>query len=117
MIELISNFLIELLIPLSFILTILLVIHAVSIKKLGAKNVYFSWLSVPFGLLIFCLPLNLFDRLNGADNQIERFIFLPTQQYNMKLILIGLCLFGRLLQVQCCLFGYIPIFNFILNYV
>ncbi|NQY34502.1 MAG: M56 family metallopeptidase [Alteromonadaceae bacterium] len=93
MIELLTNFLIELLIPLSFILTILLAIHGVLINKLGAKIAYLAWFSVPLGLLIYCLPLNLFEGFNVANNQIERFIILPTQTIQHEVNINWLMLF------------------------
>ncbi len=50
-----SDWILALILPLTFLLTILLSSHAVVLKKFGAKAVYLSWLSVPLLLVFYTL--------------------------------------------------------------
>lgn len=72
------DYLIELLIPLTVMLALILVLHKFLLTSLGANKVYALWLAVPIGLLAFSLPVNWFDGATFANIEIQRYIVSPT---------------------------------------
>jgi TonB family protein len=73
------DLLVELIAPLTVILTLLLIVHAPLLEQSGAKSVYFLWLAVPASLLIYMLPLDWFKDASVINGQIEHFIVNSTE--------------------------------------
>ncbi len=65
--------------PLTIILSIVLVSHRFLLNKLGVIQVYFLWLCVPLGLVLYSLPLPWVNNYQFADEKIQQFIVVPTQ--------------------------------------
>lgn len=77
--------LMTLLLPLTLLLTILLVSHKWLIKLLGANNTYFSWLMVPLGLIVYSLPLPLQQISLLKVIKIQHFLVNPTVQLQQSI--------------------------------
>ncbi|MBA6253249.1 MULTISPECIES: M56 family metallopeptidase [unclassified Colwellia] len=74
-----------LLLPLTLLLTILLVGHKWRIHYLGASNTYLLWLIVPLGLVIYCLPLPWQQNSLSKIIEIKRYLITPTLEIQQSL--------------------------------
>ena len=72
--------LITLLFPLTLLLAIMLVGHKYLLRSLGAGNTYILWLIIPFGLILYSLPLPW--RQNGIAEiiEIKRYFINPSME-------------------------------------
>lgn len=75
MIELI----IELLYPLTIVLSLLLLSHSVILTKLGAKQTYYFWSIVPLALLLYSCRLSWFNTSDQGEPLITTYLVAPKQ--------------------------------------
>lgn len=68
------NLLIESILPLTLILTLLLIVHTPLLEKFGANCVYVSWLIVPSSLGLYALQINGFKNTEILSTQVAQFI-------------------------------------------
>lgn len=76
-----------LLLPLTLLLTILLVGHKWLIHYLGASTTYLLWLVVPLGLVIYSLPLPWQQNSLSKIFEIKRYLITPTVELQQSLSL------------------------------
>ncbi len=88
-------------VPLTLLLTTVLLVHGVVLQKLGANAAYLSWLAVPMGLVIYTvLPQVLFvEPLVSSTNDFERILIYSTQAIQQVsdsrwLVLFSTCVSG-----------------------
>ena len=74
----------SLLLPLTILLTLVLLSHHFLLSKLGASTVYLFWGFVPLGLLAYSLPISWGSNYQLVDNTIQEFIVLPTQTFQYQ---------------------------------
>ena len=79
------DWLISLLVPLTFLLFILLLCHRFFMSTIGVKNTYTLWLVIPLGLILFNLPLSWLAATSITNNEIQQFIVTPTQVLQQSL--------------------------------
>ncbi len=68
------NWLIEAILPLTIILSLLLVAHIPLLKKFGANSAYISWLILPIGLCFYALQVDWFTNNEVLGTQVAHFI-------------------------------------------
>jgi len=89
------NLLLELLLPLSLMLLILLVLRPYLLTRLGARTLYALWLPVPVLLLCFLLPLQLEQNSSLAVMQVYQVgLQQASQQFSSASYIGGLWLCG-----------------------
>jgi TonB family protein len=79
-----NELLTSLLIPLTVLLSVVLLSHHFLLSKLGARTLYLFWGLVPLGLILYSLPFNWGSSYQLTDNTIQQFIVLPTQTFQKQ---------------------------------
>jgi bla regulator protein BlaR1 len=74
-----TNFIIELLLPLSLLLSLLLIARKSIIKYLGVNVSYKLWGLFPLGLVCYLLPLPWLQMDIVTSSQIQRYIINPVE--------------------------------------
>lgn len=80
-----NELLTSLLLPLTVLLSVILLSHHFLLSKLGARTLYLFWGLVPLGLILYSLPISWGSSYQLADNTIQQFIVLPTQTFQQQL--------------------------------
>lgn len=92
------SLLLELLLPLSFVLLTLLVLRPYLLTRLGARTLYALWCLVPVLLLCFVLPLQLSSSISSAAMQVYKVgLQQAEQQFNSESFMAWLWFAGVVL--------------------
>jgi len=71
---------VDTLLPLTFLLLTLLIIHKVLNQQIGARVSYALWSLIPLGIIAYMLPVPWLESEIGL-NEIQRFIVKPSEQF------------------------------------
>ena len=76
-----SELIVAAIVPLTLLLSILLLVHTMVLQNLGANAAYLSWLAVPMGLMIYTLLQQLLfvDPIVSSTNNFERILIYSTK--------------------------------------
>ena len=99
-----SELIVAAIVPLTLLLSILLLVHTMVLQNLGANAAYLSWLAVPMGLMIYTLLQQLLfvDPIVSSTNNFERILIYSTKAIQQVsdshwLVLFSTCVSGLLI--------------------
>jgi TonB family protein len=75
----------NLILPITLLLTILLLVHSLVFKFLGAKISYLLWALIPLGLFAYLLPMPWLNFITEQSGEIQRYVVSPSAQFQQQL--------------------------------
>lgn len=99
-----ADLFVSLLMPLTIILSIMLLAHHLVLNHLGPAKTYLMWLIVPLGLCSYLLPFSWFTSYQTVDMQIQQLIIQPTKALQQQL------------TVEWLVFGWLAVTTLMLSY-
>jgi len=79
------NLLVELFIPVTFMISVFLLGHKYLLAMLGVINLYRLWLIIPLSLLVYLLPAPWQQAEHIVQTELVRYVVLPTQEMQQNM--------------------------------